>query len=150
LGDTNKAKELVEQALDIAREVGDENGEAKGLINIGQSYLRDGTNDEKDKHGKAQSLLSLGMLAYVQNRDNDARNFYSQAKDIAMSIGAKSLLATIKFLCSPIDGVALGKDEAVHLISEAKETFTELGMNISDERQIENLIQMFTKGQFPE
>ncbi|MCE7859864.1 MAG: TIR domain-containing protein [Chloroflexi bacterium CFX2] len=166
LEDARKAIDFYEQSLVIAREIGDKKAEATGLLSIGLVYLAEGIDDTRTlqlfqqslaifeqieyMRGKAQSFLFLGMLAYVQNRDNDAKDFYQQAQEIAMNIGAKSLLATIKFLCSPLDGVMLGKEEALHLMSEAKETFAELGMNVFDEQQTEKLMQMFTNGQFPE
>jgi hypothetical protein len=89
------------------------------------------------------------MLAYVQNHDDQARNFYQKSQEIAINIEAKSLLAVIKFFCSPLDGVVLGKEEALQLVNEAKESFTEMGMNIFDEQKLAQWMEMFANGQFP-
>jgi len=166
LGEARKAIEFHEQALLIAREIGDKNTEAKVLMNIGQVYLREGLEDEKakllfeqslaiheqteDMRGKAHNLCSLGMLAYIQNRDDEARNYYQQAQEIAMQIEARSLLAVIKLFCAPLDGIALGKEEAIQLANEAKEAFTEMGMNVLDEQLFTRLLEMFASGKFPE
>lgn len=102
LGDYQKAIEYYEQALVIAREIGDRRGEGSELGNIGLAY-RDLGQVEKaiEYHEQAlviareigyrflesASLINMGDTFVYQNEWTKAIRLYNQAREIADEIG---------------------------------------------------------------
>jgi tetratricopeptide (TPR) repeat protein len=101
LGDAGKAIEYHEQALVIAREIGDRKGEGNRLCNLGSAYYLLGNNDKTvkfleqalliareigNKYGESVSLNNLGELYASINQPDTAFNYFEQALSIRRGI----------------------------------------------------------------
>lgn len=101
LGDHEQARSCYEQALAIAREVGNRQGESANLHNLGLLAKQRGANDDArrlyeqalaimrklgNRAGEGRALTSLGILAGEQSNFELARRDYEQALAIARDV----------------------------------------------------------------
>jgi tetratricopeptide (TPR) repeat protein len=102
LGQMEKAIEHYEQALVIAREIGDRRGEGADLGNLGNAYRALGQVDKAseyyeqalvifcdigDRRGEGNGLGNLGLAYYQLGQVEKAIEYYEQALVIAREIG---------------------------------------------------------------
>jgi len=93
---------LLQPALEVARALGDRQGEAQTLTNLGNVYRLQGrweeaiANYEKaleifrklgDRHGEAQTLTNLGNVYQLQGRWEEAIANYEKALEIFRALG---------------------------------------------------------------
>jgi tetratricopeptide (TPR) repeat protein len=102
LGRYPEAIAVLEQSLDIARDIGNRQGEANSLIGLGNAYHALGSYPEAiafykqsldiqrdigDKQGEADSLNNLGNAYNALGRYQEAIAVYEQSLDIKRDIG---------------------------------------------------------------
>ena len=102
LGKKEQARDYYEQALPIAREIGDREGEGVTLNNLGMLADRLGKTEEAqryyeqalpiqreigDREGEGLTLNNLGMLADSLGNKEEAQRYYEQALPIRREIG---------------------------------------------------------------
>ncbi len=106
-GDYAQARDYYQQSLSIKRDISDQHGIARSLINLGLVAYRQGDylqarddlqqslsiyRDIGGQQGIAESLASLGSVAYRQGDYIAARDYYQQSLTIAHSISAIPLM----------------------------------------------------------
>jgi predicted ATPase/class 3 adenylate cyclase/Tfp pilus assembly protein PilF len=142
-GNYEKAKLLLEEALQIYREIGDSLSIANILDNLGITYSEQGEYSKSKplydealeinrsnnyKLGIANSLNNLGALETFRGNYSDAKNFYRQALEIYRGIGDKHDIASTLIglgnlpLMNETDFI-----EAKAILEEALSIFSETG-----------------------
>ncbi len=107
-GDYEQAHHYYEQSLRLRRALGDRQGTADSLNNLGNLAYSQGNYDEArqlheeslairrslaDLYGIANSLNNLGNLAYIQGEYAEARRLYTESLAIRRTIGDKQGMA---------------------------------------------------------
>lgn len=108
MGDNEKARSLLEEALSIWRELGDKEGMANGLNNLGwvacelndlakgQSLSEEGLALNRElgqKRGMAVALNNLGWLAHYRGEYDAARRFHEESLALRREIGDRRGIA---------------------------------------------------------
>jgi tetratricopeptide (TPR) repeat protein len=105
LGDYGEARNLYQQSLEIAQELGDKSGVSRSLHNLGMLAQDTGDYDEArnlyqqsleiaqelgDGSGVSKSLHKLGTLALFTGDYDEARNLYQQSLEISQELEDRS------------------------------------------------------------
>lgn len=134
MGDARRAIGYYEQQLAIARELGDQMGEAIGQFNIANLYVQQGTQVEAAT--AAETALSLfqqmGHTAYAQQ----ATQLLTQLQDGSSGGGSDpspaQILAISQPLIEAVVAAAHGHQQARQVIETSFEQLTEQGWQIAD------------------
>ena len=110
LGKTHEAVEYYQQALEINKKLGYEQGVAHNLNNIGTIYNELGEYDEalrcqeealkifqkiQDEPGIANSLNNIGVVYHDSGKTEEALKFYQQALEINKKMGYEEGIANV-------------------------------------------------------
>jgi tetratricopeptide (TPR) repeat protein/CHAT domain-containing protein len=145
---------LLQPALEVARALGDRQGEAQTLTNLGNVYQFQGrweeaiANYEKaleifrklgDRHGEAQTLTNLGNVYQLQGRWEEAIANYEKALEIFRELGDhQGEGKTLNNLGSVY--LQQGRwEEAIANYEKALETFRALGDRHGEGKTLNNL-----------
>ena len=136
---------MQEQHLAIAREIGDRNGEADSLGNLGAAYLSLGQYQRAielheqslaikreigDRKGEANSLGNLGIAYKSLGQYPQAIELYEQSLAIKREIGNRNGEATSLFnLAAVLARYAPRRFEALERFQQARTIFAELGLD---------------------
>ncbi|MDP9366396.1 MAG: tetratricopeptide repeat protein [Chloroflexota bacterium] len=142
LGNYKRAKELYEQSLALARELGDRAGEASSLRNLGSvaaslgDYARAKELHEQslalarelgNRAGEASSLGNLGLLAYDAGDLSRAEQLLDESRVIDESLGLKHSRAIALSNIAMLHCHSGNTARAAQLYREAIELFEVIG-----------------------
>ncbi len=109
LGQSQRALEFHQQSLEIKREIGDRQGEANSLGGLGNAYYSLGqyqralefhqqwldiAREIGDRRGEASSLFNMGIVLAECDRRVEARQSYSDARDLFQELGIEHYVET--------------------------------------------------------
>jgi len=110
LGEYEKAQKILEESLELSREMGDKRGIAHSLNSLGNAAADLGNYEQaqkfykesmilrreiEDKRGIAFSLNNLGNVAYNQGNYEQAQNFFEESLALSREMGEKRGIAII-------------------------------------------------------
>ena len=108
IGNYKEAEKYYTQSLKLAEELGDKQGIASSLHQLGNIQILQGNYKEAeeyytqslklaeelgDKHGIAQSLHQLGVLQQYQGNYKEAEKYYTQSLELKEELGDKQGIA---------------------------------------------------------
>jgi tetratricopeptide (TPR) repeat protein len=138
-GDYEAARENFEKAMEIRKQIGDRAGEASTWHNLASIDLRKGDykaareNFEKamkirkqigDREGEAATFYQLGVIAWKNDKSQDALRLIALSYQIFASIGHSNAKVTFENLCAAASQMRFSPEQFDALQIEVAESYS--------------------------
>ena len=162
-GEINKARELAEEALEVARVSGYEGGINGVYCDLGDLALQQRTYEEYveaerlyrealrgfEKEGNQERIASrhidLGNATFLQDRLDEAREHYKVGLALSQRIGRQDNIACAQYGLARVGERAGNFASALELAHSAQEIFERLGMR-KEMEETRELVEMLEGG----